>query len=72
LKEILSLKEGLRYQKMLLLSLKIQAILGNFPENHPNTTCQKILKFIHHNSYKDILRLAEIPEETLKTLEQLF
>ena len=71
LKEILSLKVALRYQKMLLLSLKIQAILGNLPENHEDTTCQKILKFLHHNSSKDVLRLAEIPEEVKKTLEKL-
>lgn len=71
LKEILSLGETLRYQKMLLLSLKIQALLGNLPENHTDITSQKILRFIHQSSSKDILRLAEISEEVKKNLEQM-
>ena len=70
-KEILSLKEERRYQKMLLICLKIQAILGSLPENHSDIICQKILRFLHQSHSKDILRLQEIPEETIKKLELL-
>jgi len=56
---------------LLLTHLKLTQLLWNLPDTHSNETVQKILKFIHSHSYKDILRLKNIPEETQKKLEHL-
>ena len=64
-------QEKLNFQKILLTRLKIISCLWHLSDEHNDVTCQKILKFIHSHSYKDILRLWNIPEETGKKLEHL-
>lgn len=57
--------------KILLTHLKIISVLWNLPENHTNPTCEKTLKFLHKYSYKEILKLWDMPEDTKKALENV-
>jgi len=69
--EMIFIQEKLNQQKLLLTRLKIISCLWNLWESHRDLTTQKILKFIHTNTYQYIMRLGNIPEETEKKLEQL-
>lgn len=61
----------LNSSKILLTHLKIISVLWNLQELHKDTTCEKTLKFIHKYSYKKILELRDIPQDTKKHLEQM-
>jgi hypothetical protein len=57
-------------QKLILTALKIQSVLWILTDTNRDEMTQKILKFVHSQAYKDILRLWNIPEETQKKLEE--
>lgn len=64
-------QDKLKSQKILLTHLKIISCLWNLSDEHQDITCQKILKFIHSHSYKDIFRLWDIPEDIVRQLEEI-
>ena len=57
--------------KLLLTELKITQCFWELTDTHFDITTQKILKFIHKNPYKDIMRLVKIPQEALQYLEDM-
>lgn len=54
------------YESLILLALKIQSILWNLWETHTDMSTQKILKFVHSHHIQHILKLKNIPKETLE------
>ena len=71
LSHCITLEWELDSSKILLTHLKIISLLWNLQELHKDPTCEKTLKFIHKYSYKKILELGNIPEDTKKHLEDL-
>ncbi len=57
--------------KLLLTQLKLIACLWSLPETHLDPTTWKILKFIHSHNYKDVMRLWEVPEDTVRLLQNM-
>ena len=62
---------SLNSDRLILTHIKIIACFWELWETHPNSTTQKILKFIHTNKYDRIMRLWVIPEENRNHLEQM-
>lgn len=59
------------FESFLLLRIKAKEILWNLEIWHSDETTRKILKFISNKSYKEIIKLRNIPEESKKFLEKL-
>lgn len=70
--EILGEKsEKLTYEKLLLAKLKVISIFGELRSHDTDEVVEKILKFIHHYSIKDILKLKWLEEETIEKLKKI-
>jgi len=73
--DILSLcirsEQDMTSSKILLTHLKIISVLWNLPEKHQDPHCEKTFKFLHKYSYKEILKLWDMPEEIKKALEKV-
>jgi recombinational DNA repair protein (RecF pathway) len=75
--ELFSLLSALLSQKdltqdqILLANLKTLHIFGELTDTHEHVDCQKILRFIHNNPCRDILRLKHMPEEANEKLQKL-
>ena len=65
------IKDHLHYSstKFLLTELKVIQCFWELPDTHRDIVTQKILKFIHKNHHRDIMRLTGIPRSTLQYLE---
>jgi len=63
------ISQNLNSWKILLMHLKVIAILWNLPDQNSDEVTEKTLKFIHKYSFKEILKLWEIPEDVKKKLE---
>jgi len=46
-------------------------LLGEMSVDHSDQTTQKVLKFVYTSSYKDLIKLKNIPEKTLSDITML-
>lgn len=69
--EIFLLSSQQSRESLILLFLKVQDILWNLQIENSDEIIRKILKFISLRHYREIIKLKNIPEDTLKKLEQM-